>query len=89
MPKVQENAYQKYNEKVIFAQNRGYSNQAIIEELLRERQTIMPRCIMKQAILVTDRNIYKKREAARAAHECITAIDKIISELRGEVTCPK
>lgn len=85
MPKVAEDAYARYMSKVSLAQKVGYSNQAIIDELLRERATITPRCIMKQATLTMDRNPYKKREAARAAHECIVAIDRIVKELEKEI----
>ncbi len=67
--------------KVVQARDAGYSDKVIIDELQRERSTIYPRCIMKQAVLATDRNIYKKREAARAAQECIQAIDRICNEL--------
>lgn len=74
-------AYVRYMHRVRHAQEKGYSNEAIIQELKRERSTITPRCVMKQATLVMDPNIYKKREAGRAAHECITAIDRIVKEL--------
>lgn len=82
MPKAIENAYEKYMAKVRMAQKAGYSDVNIVKELERERATIMPRCVMKQAQLSQDRNIYKSREAARAARECITAIDRIIEELQ-------
>lgn len=83
---TQETSYARYMAKVTMAQGRGYSVEAIIAELQRERSTIQPRCIMKQATLATDRNIYKKREAARAAQECIQAIDRICNELAPKET---
>lgn len=86
MPSVREDAYEKYMAKIELVRKCGYSNAAIIDELLRERATIMPRCVAKQATLVQDRNIYKKREAARSAYECIRAIDRIIKELEPKET---
>jgi hypothetical protein len=75
-------AYVRYMQRVKFAQSKGYSDSSIIQELTQERTTILPRCVMKQATLAMDRNIYKKREAARAAQECIAAIDRIVKELQ-------
>lgn len=82
MPSVQKTALIRYKEKVEMAQRSGYSNKAIIDELLREKATIMPRCTVKMMTLAQDRNIYKKREAARAAYECIEAIDFLVEELQ-------
>lgn len=78
-------AYVRYMSRVRHAQENGYSVEAIIQELKNEKKTILPRCVIKQATLVADPNIYKRREAARAAHECITAIDRIVKELTPEV----
>ena len=86
MNKSFEETSGRYWKKVLIARAKGYSDKAIVNELQRERFTIMPRCIMKQATLATDRNIYKKREAARAAQECIAAIDKICNELAPKET---
>lgn len=74
-------SYAQYMDKVKAAQRSGYSNKAIADELEREKATIMPRCMVKQMTLAQDRNIYKKRQAATAAHECIMAIDRIVKEL--------
>lgn len=74
-------AYAEYMQKVRIARSVGYSNAVIIDELQRERTSIMPRCMVKQATLAMDRNVYKKRQAAAAAHECIVAIDRICKEL--------
>jgi len=76
-----QTAYDRYKTKVQMARNAGFSDRAIIDELNREMESIKPRCIMKQMTLAQDRNIYKKREVARAAQECINAITKIIDEL--------
>ncbi len=78
---MKTDAYIRYMQRVNFALSKGYSEKAIIQELLNERKTITPRSIMKQATLAADPNIYKKREAARAAHECLAAIDQIVEEL--------
>lgn len=74
-------AYDRYMARIRKAQNAGYSNFAIIQELQHERATLQPRAMMKAATLAQDRNIYKKREAMRAANECSTAIDRICKEL--------
>lgn len=78
---MKSDAYIRYMHRVERAKELGYSNEAVIKELKQERETIMPRCIIKQATLANDKNIYKGREAARAAQECIQAIDRIINEL--------
>lgn len=78
---MKTDAYVRYMKRVAAALGAGYSKESIVEELKRERATIYPRCVMKQATLAMDKNIYKKREAARAASECISAIDQIVEEL--------
>lgn len=79
---IDTDSYKKYMRKVEQARAAGYSDANIIQELQNERKTIYPRCVMKQATLAQDRNIYKAREAARAAKECIDAIDRICIELK-------
>lgn len=74
-------SYAQYMEKVGMAQRAGYANKDIADELLREKATIMPRCMVKQAMLSGDRTPYKRRQAASSAHECIVAIDRIVKEL--------
>jgi len=81
---MMQTATERYTEKVALAQKCGFSNEAIVQELRRERESIMPRCSIKQATLVHDRTQYKMREAARAARECIAAIDKICEELENK-----
>ncbi len=78
---TQETAYERYISKVTHARKAGYSDEAILTELRRERETIMPRCKLKQATLVRERTPYKSREVARLASECMNAIDRIIKEL--------
>lgn len=84
MPQPRAHIYNEYMTKVTLARRAGYSNKVIVEELMRERDSIMPRCVMKQATLATDRNIYKRREVARLAWECIKAIDQILEELKSK-----
>lgn len=78
---TETDAYVRYLQRVRHARAAGYSDKAIMEELVSERISIAPRCTMKQAMLVGDRNPNKSREAARAARECIEAIDKLLAEL--------
>jgi hypothetical protein len=68
--------------KVKEAQAFGYPNEQIIRELQHEHSTLEGRARMIAATLAMDRNIYKKREALRAAEECRRAIDRIIDELQ-------
>lgn len=74
-------AYVRYMQRVKRAQEVGFSTESIINELLREKSTITPRCVIKQATLSMEKTPHKRREAARAAAECMQAIDQIIKEL--------
>lgn len=81
-------SYAQYGTKVFLAKRAGYTNEQIIEELTRERESIMPRCLLKQAELSRDRNPYKSRQAASTAHECMAAIARIIKELSEKKETP-
>ena len=70
--------YKKYFNKAAMALIHGYTYEDVLEELRRERASIMPRCSRKQAELAHDRNPYKAKEALRTAKECLNAIDEVI-----------
>lgn len=82
-----DDVYEKYMDKVRHAFGVGYRSAQVIGELQREKISINLRKTVKQAELAGDRNIYKTREAAKQARECIAAIDRICKEL--EETQPK
>lgn len=87
-PPVIGDAYERYMKRVKAALEIGLKPYQIIQELKREKASLKGRATVKAATLVTDPNPYKKREAIRAAHECMTAIERIISELEEKKEIP-
>lgn len=81
MPAVKKTAYALYMELVKKNQDIGIPNQDIISELESEIHSIEQRKATKCAELSLNRSPYPMREAVRAAHECITAIERICREL--------
>jgi hypothetical protein len=77
------NTYNDYMQKVIQAENSGYSNAQIIAELEAEKITIQTSLRVKLMTLANNRSPYPAREARRIATECIMTINRVIKELTG------
>jgi len=79
---TKQTTYEKYMERVIQASNSGFPPIAIIIEMRAEIQRINSRCIQKVSELSMNKNPWPRKEAIRAAQECMAILERIINELK-------
>ena len=75
-------AYERYKAIAEAALKKGADAEAIIAELAEEKKDIVSKRDRKLAALQFNLSPYPSREARRSANECLTAIDRLIGELK-------